>query len=102
MNRSFLRLLALLPVLAFTLGLSAAPPDRERARQHEDCDPARTVVPLRTQVNFEQKGALPVALGAEFAINDRRDGDGDAVDWVLVLTTLDREVVDTRRGTLHL
>jgi hypothetical protein len=101
---------AVLPVVALAAVFAAAassaaraarPDEPRRAGRLEDCAPARTATMLRDRVLFSARENAPVALGAEL-VSDL-DGEEDrAVRWRLVVTTLDRQVVDERSGVAHL
>ncbi len=78
---------------------TAARPDGERPRREPD-DPQRVVGVLRDQVEWWAREPQPVALAGEFSIDAETIESPEAgVDWRLVLTTLDREVVTTWSGT---
>jgi hypothetical protein len=68
---------------------------------HEECTPLHAVSVLRNHVQWSARENAPVALGAEFT-SETIDGASDSVAWRLVLTTMDRTVVDSRTGTARL
>lgn len=77
---------------------AAMPPDGER-RLREPDDPQRVVGVLRDQVEWWAREPQPVALGGEFSIDlETIESPEPGVDWQLVLTTLDREVVSSWSG----
>ncbi len=77
---------------------SAARPDSERPRREPD-DPQRVVGVLRDQVEWWAREPQPVALAGEFSIDVETVEDPEpGIDWRLVLTTLDREVVTSWTG----
>jgi len=76
----------------------AAPPDAERPLREPD-DPQRVVAVLRDQVEWWARDPQPVALAGEFTLDlETLAAPEEAVDWTLVLTTLDREVVTSWSG----
>jgi hypothetical protein len=84
------------------LPISAAEPDSpKRAGRLEDCAPARSATMLHDRVVFWARDGAPVALAAELT-SDVAGEETRAVPWRLVVTTLDRRVVDERSGVVHL
>ena len=82
------------------LSASAAPPSDDRPRRAEPDDPQRVVGVLRDQVEWWAREPRPVALAGEFSIDLATVEDPEAsVDWRLVVTTFDREVVTSWTGT---
>jgi len=76
----------------------AAPPDADRPLREPD-DPQRVVAVLRDQVEWWAREPEPVALAGEFTLDlETLEDPEEAVDWTLVLTTLDREVVTSWSG----
>ena len=77
---------------------AAVRPDGDRPRREPD-DPQRVVGVLRDQVEWWAREPQPVALAGEFSIDlETLESPEDGVDWQLVLTTLDREVVTSWTG----
>ncbi len=77
---------------------TAARPDGERPRREPD-DPQRVVGVLRDQVEWWAREPHPVALAGEFSIDlETIESPEPGVDWRLVLTTLDRELVTSWSG----
>jgi hypothetical protein len=92
------RVLALTVVIVLGGAASAAPPNLERPRAEPD-DPQRVVGVLRDQVEWWAREPEPVALAGEFSIDlDTIESPEPGVDWRLVVTTLDREVVTSWSG----
>ena len=82
------------------LSASAAPPGDDRPRRPEPDDPQRVVAVLRDQVEWWAREPQPVALAGEFAIDlETLESPEAAVEWRLVVTTLDRELVTAWTGT---
>ena len=73
----------------------------EPIRGHEECTPLHAVSVLRNHVQWSARENAPVALAAEFT-SETIDGASDFLAWRLVLTTMDRTVVDSRTGTSRL
>ena len=90
-------------VLAFVAPLlassaAAMPPNGERSRREPD-DPQRVVGVLHDQVEWWAREPQPVALAGEFSIDlETVENPEPGVEWRLVLTTLDREVVTSWSG----
>jgi hypothetical protein len=89
----------LLAAPLFGLAALGAPPDDDRPRRREPDDPPRVVAVLRDQVEWWAREPRPVALAGEFAIDlETVESPESAVDWRLVVTTLDREAVTSWSG----
>jgi hypothetical protein len=87
-----------LAALFLVFSAAAMPPDGERRRSEPD-DPQRVVGVLRDQIEWWAREPQPVALAGEFSIDLETVENPEAgVDWRLVLTTLDREVVTSWSG----
>jgi hypothetical protein len=91
--------LALAVVTAFLAGSAAAArPGGERPLK-EPGDPQRVVGVLHDQVEWWAREPNPIALAGEFSIDvETLESPEPGVDWRLVLTTLDREVVTSWSG----
>ena len=87
-------------VAALLAGSAAAlPPDGDRPRK-EAGDPQRVVGVLHDQVEWWAGEPSPVALAGEFSIDVESIEEPESeVEWQLVLTTLDREVVTAWSGS---
>ena len=99
---TFVRSLRGLVLAAPLLGLTALalPPGDDRPRRPEPDDPQRVVAVLRHQVEWWAREPHPVALAGEFSIDlETLESPEAAVDWTLVVTKLDREVVASWTGT---
>ncbi|MEO6325032.1 MAG: Ig-like domain-containing protein [Thermoanaerobaculia bacterium] len=81
--------------------LAATNQPSDPIRNHEECTPLHNVSVLRNHVKWSARENAPVALAAEFT-SETVDGAADFVAWRLVLTTMDRTVVDTRHGSARL
>jgi hypothetical protein len=85
------------PLLAFSA--AAMPPNGERPLREPD-DPQRVVGVLHDQVEWWAREPQPVALAGEFSIDlETVENPEPGVEWRLVLTTLDREVVTSWSGS---
>ena len=94
---SFLGLTFVAAVLAGSV--AAMPPDGDRGPRREPDDPQRVVGVLRDQVEWWAREPRPVALAGEFSIDlDTVENPEPGVDWQLVVTTLDREIVTSWSG----
>ena len=91
--------LGLAVVTAFLAGpAAAARPGGERPLKEPD-DPQRVVGVLHDQVEWWAREPQLVALAGEFVIDvETLESPEPGVDWRLVLTTLDREVVTSWSG----
>ena len=89
---------------ALAVPAAALPPNDDRPLRTEPDDPQRVVGVLRGQVEWWAREPHPVALAGEFTVDVETLGGAaePAVDWRLVVTTLDREPVTEWRGTTEL
>ena len=103
MNRSSSKSTLVLHALAIAATLLAGPasaiqPEREPRRVEAD-DPQRVVAVLRDQVEWWAREPDPVALAGEFSVALDTDEESEAgVEWRLVLTTMERQLVTTWTG----
>jgi len=93
-------LVAALSLLGAPFVASASAPGGAEPVPHEDCTPVRTVIALRQQVAWWAREGNMVALAGQFV--DESESVRSTVAWRLVITDLDRNVVDTRRGVSKL
>ena len=79
------------------VALGAGDKDSEPSiRHHEECEPVRSASALRQRVVWSARDGALVALGAQLV--DDRDAPASSAPWRLVVTTLDRTLVEERRG----
>lgn len=82
------------PALAVSAG------DRDHREAHDDCDAAKGITVMRDQVEWWAREGGASALAAEFWVNPEAELETPArLDWTLVITKLDRTVIDRTTGS---